>query len=162
MLSDSYSMTFRLHPDEDLQAGIVQAFERENLSSASLVAAVGSVKRFNIRLANADTTLTRENEMFEIVSLSGTIAREVGNFKIDSHLHISVADKHGNVLGGHLMPGNIVYTTAEITFLVPKDLDFVRAPDARTGYLELEVHPRSKNSNSTQTTCSTYNEVDAI
>lgn len=156
-LSDSYSITFRLHPDEDLEAGIINIFEKENLSAASLVAVVGSVKCLNIRLANADTTLTRENEMFEIVSLSGTIAREVGNCKVDSHLHMSVADRNGFVLGGHLMPGNIVYTTAEITLLIPKDLDFVRTEDQSTGYLELEVHRRSDNNS--QTRCSMYREV---
>ena len=34
-----------------------------------------------------------------------------------AHLHIAVADSAGNVVGGHLMDGCFIYTTAERTEL---------------------------------------------
>ena len=47
------------------------------------------------------------NAHFEIVSLSGSICRD------GLHLHMSMSDCEGNVLGGHLRYAT-VFTTAEI------------------------------------------------
>jgi hypothetical protein len=44
----------------------------------------------------------------EIVSLVGTLALD------GDHLHIAVSDSTGRTIGGHLMEGSLVYTTAEI------------------------------------------------
>ena len=43
----------------------------------------------------------------EIVSLVGTLAGE-------GHLHASLSDHHGCVIGGHVMGNMIVFTTAEV------------------------------------------------
>lgn len=56
-----------------------------------------------IRLANYSKNNKNEtvslDERFEIVSLTGTLSRH------GAHLHISIADFQGNVVGGHLMDG---------------------------------------------------------
>lgn len=57
-------------------------------------------------------------------------------------MHISVADENGVTVGGHLLTGNIVYTTAEITMLEITDGFFKRILDdgpGGSGYNELKV-----------------------
>jgi predicted DNA-binding protein with PD1-like motif len=54
-------------------------------------------------------------------------------------LHLAVSDHTGKTLGGHLMDGCIVRTTAEIAILSIEDLSFKREKDDKTGYDELVV-----------------------
>jgi hypothetical protein len=72
----------------------------------------------------------------EIVSLSGTIASFGG-----SHLHLSVADSSGRVLGGHVKEGCIVHTTVELVIGVLEGYAFHREIDPDTGFPELVVNP---------------------
>ena len=137
-LDNFKTTTFRLYPGEDLKKSLLESMALLNIEAASIVSCVGSVQHLNIRLANTDKRLTIESK-FEIVSLTGTIARMDDSGKPYAHLHMSVADGNGTVFGGHLLVNNTIYTTAEITLLVPENLKFVRAIDEVTGYLELEV-----------------------
>jgi predicted DNA-binding protein with PD1-like motif len=47
-------------------------------------------------------------EELEIVSITGTLCAD------GSHIHVSLAKASGEVVGGHLMDGCLVDTTAEI------------------------------------------------
>ena len=58
-------------------------------------------------------------------------------------MHISVSDENGVTVGGHLLPGNIIYTTAEITMVEMRDALFKRELDdgpSGSGYYELKVY----------------------
>ena len=68
----------------------------------------------------------------EIVSLVGTLA---GN----GHLHASLSDKDGHVVGGHVMGNMKVFTTAEVVIGNCNMLSFSREIDGDTGYDELVV-----------------------
>ena len=59
-----------------------------------------------------------------------------------SHLHLSVADAQGRVLGGHAAYGCIVRTTAEVLLAPLPHWHFSREPDAATGWTELVVRQR--------------------
>jgi len=93
-------------------------------------------------MANA-TAGTNDNETkhiignHEIVSLVGTINKD------GCHLHVSIADSAGNVIGGHLVGGMIVFTTLEIVIAECSRLSWKRVHDQNTGYPELEVIQRS-------------------
>ena len=95
----------------------------------------GSSQEARYRFANqpAGTPLTGP---FEIVSLVGAFTRDGG------HLHIALSDGKGATIGGHLMPGSAVYTTAEIVLVELQDLAFSREKDNETTYDELVVRPR--------------------
>lgn len=69
----------------------------------------------------------------EILSLSGSVASN------GSHLHMSLSTATGQVLGGHVAPGCIVRTTAEVLLALLPEWEFAREPDAATGYEELVV-----------------------
>jgi predicted DNA-binding protein with PD1-like motif len=55
---------------------------------------------------------------------------------------MSVADADGRVSGGHVGPGCMVRTTAEVLVALLPAHRFSREHDPATGYQELRVHPR--------------------
>jgi len=122
----------RLRPGTDLRGSLEEFVAARKLAAGVIVSAVGSLSRASLRYAGKDeaTPIVRA---LEIVSLSGTLSPE------GSHLHASVSDDSGNVLGGHVLEGCIVRTTAEIVIGIPADLRFSREMDPETGYRELTV-----------------------
>ena len=70
---------------------------------------------------------------FEIVSLVGTISIN------GSHIHISICDSTGKTIGGHLMPGCKIYTTAEIVLQSTDKYEFTREKDGSTSWEELQI-----------------------
>jgi predicted DNA-binding protein with PD1-like motif len=78
---------------------------------------------------------------FEIVSLTGTLACSGDGDSCVKHLHISLSDAQGRVVGGHLVRLE-VETTAEIVVGELEDLVFTREHDANTGFAELVVSRR--------------------
>jgi hypothetical protein len=71
---------------------------------------------------------------------SGSLRCATGTLSADGvHLHASVADARGQMRGGHLMPGCIVRTTADIVLALLPGWAFGRAYDAETGFKELVV-----------------------
>jgi hypothetical protein len=125
----------RLRPGDDL-ARSLDAFAREHdLQAAVVVACAGSLTTAAIRFADRPEATTLQGKR-EIVSLTGTLSAASG-----SHLHIAVADGEGTTLGGHLMPGAKVYTTAEIAVAELVGVRFEREVDPTFGYRELVVRP---------------------
>jgi hypothetical protein len=53
-----------------------------------------------------------------------------------------VADKDGKTIGGHMMDGCLVYTTAEIVIGEANDLVFFREEDSTTHLKELKIAPK--------------------
>lgn len=53
------------------------------------------------------------------------------------HLHISLADKKGRAIGGHLKEECLINTTAEIVIAEITEFNFERKYDQDTGYKEL-------------------------
>ena len=126
---------FRLKPHEDLKLAIMEYAKANSISAGIILTCVGSLEEFNIRFAN-EKAGTKKWGFFEIVSLTGTFSMTSG------HLHISVSDSKGNTIGGHLLEGNHVYTTAEISIGVLPELKFEREIDSTYGFQELVVKPR--------------------
>ena len=125
----------RLGPGQDLKKEL-DAFARANqLQAGFIVTCVGSLRKASIRPANQQTPLTREQK-FEIVSLVGTLSPD------GSHLHIALSDSTGATLGGHLLEGNLVYTTAEIVIGEAENYRFKREIDPATTFRELKVERR--------------------
>ena len=65
----------------------------------------------------------------------------MGTLSLDGcHIHISVSDESLQTYGGHLMPGCLVNTTAEIVILELGSYTFKRVEDDETGYKELMIN----------------------
>ena len=118
---------FRLCLNDDLKEAIAASSKE---GTAVVLSAVGCLKKISIRLAGAKTFFEKEGH-FEIVSLTGTAAHG------KAHLHISVSDEEGRVIGGHLKEGSLVDTTAEIVLGILEEYDAERVYDETTGYEEI-------------------------
>lgn len=109
----------------------------KGLRAGYIITCVGSLNHATLRLANQNEA-TRFEGKLEIVSLVGTLAPD------GPHLHLSVSDNTGKTIGGHLVEGCPIYTTAEILIGAAEDLQFTRAQDVASGYKELKIRPRNK------------------
>jgi predicted DNA-binding protein with PD1-like motif len=130
----------RLTPGQDLRAALEAAVLDQNCRAAFVLSGIGSLSTAGIRLAGAAQP-TRLTESMEILTLSGTVA--AGGGKTGSHMHMAVSTANGQVLGGHVAPGCIVLTTAEVLLALLPDWQFTREPDSATGYDELVIRPQS-------------------
>jgi uncharacterized protein len=89
----------------------------------------------HIRFAN-QTEGSKGSGHFEIVSLTGIVSVN------GSHIHISIGDDSGKTIGGHLLNGNLVYTTAEIIIQEEDELIFNRETDETNRWKELKIQKR--------------------
>jgi uncharacterized protein len=119
-------------PGDDLRKGIESVVKQKGIVAGWIGCGVGSLKRYHIRFANQPKGMQAEG-YFEIVSLMGTVSVN------GSHIHISISDEKGQTIGGHLLEGNVVYTTAEIVIQEEDDLVFTREHDGTTGFKELQI-----------------------
>ncbi len=124
----------RLSPGDDLRASLEATFaslaHAHGVRAACVVSVAGSLSRAVLRYA-ARPEGAEIIAPLELVTLSGTLSPD------GAHLHASVSDAQGVVRGGHLLPGCIVRTTAEIVLALLPGWEFRRELDAATGYREL-------------------------
>jgi len=136
-MTSSAAHAFRLKPGQDLKKEILQYVKEKQIKAGWIGTCVGSLTQYNIRYANQPEGNTGSGH-FEIVSLTGTVSVN------GSHIHISVSDSTGKTFGGHLLDGNIVYTTAEIVIQSSDDFIFKREKDGSTEWEELKVEEGNK------------------
>jgi len=129
----------RLREGQDLKESIEKLIQAMNVSAATVISATGSLHAATLRMAgaSADTQDIRTfTGPFEIVSLIGNLGQN------RTHLHMSVSDKDGNVVGGHVKEGCKTHTTIELVLAVEDNLIFDEGDDPQTGFGELAI--RSK------------------
>ena len=129
------TIALRLGPGADLKAELLAVAAREGVRAGWVVTCVGSLSRVRLRLAGGAEHATWQGA-FEIVALTGTLSPDGG------HLHLAVADQQGGTVGGHLVEGCTVRTTAEVVLAADDRLVFAREHDPVTGYDELVVRER--------------------
>jgi predicted DNA-binding protein with PD1-like motif len=93
---------------------------------------IGSLSGAPLRFAGNPQPTVLPGDL-EILTLAGSLS-------VDGvHLHMSVADGQGHVVGGHVAPGCIVRTTAEILLVLLPAWHFSRAADPVSGWDELVI-----------------------
>ena len=123
---------FRLRRGSDLLKALQEYARTRRIAAGTVVSGVGCVTRARVRDASG-VTVRELNEPLEIVSLMGTLSAA------RTHLHIALAREDLTVLGGHLMEGCIVNTTAEVVLLGLDGVRFGAEWDGETGYDELAI-----------------------
>lgn len=123
---------WRLSPGDDLKQSLQAMTESHAIAAGCILTTVGSLQPASLRFAGQDQA-TLLTDRFEIVSLVGTLSLD------GLHLHMAVSDRQGRTLGGHVMPGCLIYTTAEIVVGTLSGLAFHRQMDNQTGYRELAI-----------------------
>jgi len=126
---------FRLKPGEDLRNSIEAIVKEKNIEAGWINTCVGSLTDYTIRFANQQQG-TSGSGHFEIVNLTGTVSVN------GSHLHISISDSEGKTIGGHLLEGCKIYTTAEIVIGSTTAYEFKRKKDGTTEWEELQINEK--------------------
>ena len=132
---DNKVYVFRLKPGEDLRKSIEAVVKEKNIIAGWINTCVGSLTDYMIRFANQQEG-NHVSGHFEIVSLTGTVSVN------GSHLHIIVSDSTGKTIGGHLLDGCKIYTTAEIVIATTEAYEFTRRKDGTTEWEELQVNEK--------------------
>ncbi len=127
----------RLAPGQNLLAELTAWAKENQIRAASIVSAVGSLKKVTLRFANQPSPETREGH-FEVIALNGMLDSE------SMHLHAAVSLPDGTTLGGHLMGEAIIYTTLELSIAEYEGLRFTRKKDETYGYPELHILKEKK------------------
>jgi hypothetical protein len=129
----------RLTPGSDLRNELLRLSRTLGLRAGCILTGVGSLSQARLRMpgrtGEAEAFITLD-EPLEIVSLTGTLSAE------GLHVHIGLSRGDGACVGGHLVCGCIVHTTAELVIGELTDVEFARPVDPATGYGELSVRPR--------------------
>ena len=126
----------RLQPGDDLRRSLEGWMGEQQEQAGCVISAVGSLSVAQLRFAGAAEATTINGEL-ESLSLSGTLSAD------GAHLHIAVADSRRAVIGGHLCPGSLVRTTAELVIGLLPEWRFSRELGTATGYAELRITPRA-------------------
>ncbi|ASL42031.1 hypothetical protein bAD24_I00985 [Burkholderia sp. AD24] len=129
----------RLSPGDDLRAAIEDVLRQRELHAAFVIQGIGSLSVAQLRFAGAEAPTELRGDL-EILTLAGSVSPD------GAHLHMSVADAHGQVCGGHVAHGCRVRTTAELLLASVPGYRFSREFDPVTGFLELMIYnePRDK------------------
>jgi predicted DNA-binding protein with PD1-like motif len=129
-------LPLRLTPGQDLRTALEAILDQYEVDAAFVLQGIGSLSVAKLRLAGAAQATELAGDM-EILTLAGSLSPDGG------HLHMSVADAQGQVLGGHVARGCVVRTTAEVLLALLPEHQFTREVDAGSGFDELVVRPRS-------------------
>jgi predicted DNA-binding protein with PD1-like motif len=130
----------RLTPGTDLKVALERLTGALAIRAGCIVTCVGSLSRAELRMPGAvgePDAFRAFDEPMEILSLAGTLSPD------GLHVHISLAGRDGACIGGHLVSGCIVNTTAELVIGELTEVEFHRPFDPATGYDELSVQPRT-------------------
>jgi predicted DNA-binding protein with PD1-like motif len=122
----------RLQPGDDLRRALEAWMGEQDQQAGYLISGIGSLSVVQLRLAGAREATGIPGDL-EILSLCGTLSSD------GAHLHIAVANSNGAVIGGHLCPGSIVRTTAELVIGLLPEWRFRREFDNTTGFAELRI-----------------------
>jgi predicted DNA-binding protein with PD1-like motif len=128
------SLPLRLRPQQDLRSALQSVLAEHQVCAAFVLQGIGSLGTARIRFAGMNEATELQGDL-EILTLAGSLSPD------GAHLHMTVSDAQGRVSGGHVAPGCIVRTTAEILLALLPDHHFSRAPDAESGWDELVVRP---------------------
>jgi predicted DNA-binding protein with PD1-like motif len=126
------ALPLRIPALADLREVLAALPARHGVDAAFVLQGIGSLSVARIRFAGAPD-LTELRGDLEILTLGGSLSMD------GPHLHITVADAAGRVTGGHMGPGCVVRTTAEVLVALLPGHRFSREMDPGTGYKELFV-----------------------
>lgn len=125
-------LPLRIGAGADLHAELDAVLARHGMAAGFVLQGIGSLHVARIRFAGRPGFTELRGDL-EIVSLGGSLSPD------GPHLHVAVADADGRVSGGHMGPGCIVRTTAEVLVALLPDHRFGREDDPATGYKELFI-----------------------
>jgi predicted DNA-binding protein with PD1-like motif len=136
----------RLHPGTDLIRGLEAACDAHEVKFAAVLSAYGSLSRAGFKFLKMPPGEERPrlmpHQMDERVEFMGGqgLVCETPAGERETHLHGSVSDATGAVLGGHFVPDeNPVYNNMDFVLQELLGARLVRAWDEATATIEMRV-----------------------
>jgi predicted DNA-binding protein with PD1-like motif len=126
------ALPLRIPALADLREVLAVLPAQHGVDAAFVLQGIGSLNVARIRFAGAPDFTELRGDL-EILSLGGSLSPD------GPHLHIAVSDAAGRVTGGHMGPGCVVRTPAEVMVMLLPGHRFSREHDPATGYKELFV-----------------------
>lgn len=125
----------RLEENEDLIESIKNICMELKISTAVIISGIGQLKKTKIGYYKERNNYTpvEYKEKFELLSLTGTIIREVDGYR--HHLHIVLGRKDKTTVGVHLIEG-IIGLTAEVILQLSR-IEIKRRYNPNTGLQEI-------------------------
>ena len=130
------SILLRLDHGEDILGSISEVVEGEK-STLMVVAGIGMLSEFEIGYFDGGSYIKKgHEEAHELVSMQGSVSTE-GTPRI--HVHVVVANKEHNAVGGHLLGGK-AWMSNEICLLRVECLKSQRTfdPEKQVGILRIQ------------------------
>lgn len=124
------ALPLRLAPGADVRAAVEAALAGHG--AAFVLQGIGSLAVARLRYAGMPSATELRGDL-EILTLAGSVSPD------GAHLHMSVSDAQGRVHGGHVAPGCVVRTTAELLLALLPGHAFRREADPASGCQELVV-----------------------
>jgi predicted DNA-binding protein with PD1-like motif len=131
------TLPLRLTPGQDLRATLEAVPVQHDMSAAFVLQGIGSLSVAQLRFAGAEQSTEIRGDL-EILTIAGSLSPD------GAHLHMTLADAHGRVVGGHVTAGCYVRTTVEVLLAWLPEHHFAREPDAVSGFSELVIRPRAR------------------
>ncbi len=125
---------------DELLTSLMGFAKEENIAAGS-IQAIGALQDFELGyyyLNKKEYGRKKFNEIAELISCSGNLARREGNPFI--HIHVAMGRDDFSVIGGHLFSGIVAVTAEVILFPFPEKMD--RTYDERTGLFLLNCKER--------------------
>jgi uncharacterized protein len=136
----------RLHPGTDMIRGLEAACESHGVRFAAVLSCYGSLSNAGFKFLKLPPGEERPrlmpHQMDERVEFMGGqgLVCETPDGERETHLHGSVSDKTGAVLGGHFVPDeNPVYNNMDFVIQEVLDVSLIRAWDEATATVEMRV-----------------------
>jgi hypothetical protein len=140
-LRDGDKLAIKLDHGDDLFSSLYRIAEEESVHAGYVVAGIGMLRGSRVGYFHGDRYEQRTfEEPRELVSLQGSIATMDG--KPNAHLHVGLAGRDHQVVGGHLFQATVQITN-EIMILVFPGRVFARQPKGMI-LRELDLCPEAK------------------
>jgi len=115
----------RLIHKEDFLEQLIKFAKENNLENAIILNGIGMLKNVQIGYFNNEKYITKTiSEPVELVSTNGNMFINPKGMP-EWHIHVALAEKSHNMIGGHLL-GGMVWNTVEIFIQTLSEAKFVR------------------------------------
>lgn len=106
----------RLLPGEDIHQELKEICNKHRVETAVVLSGIGQLKQFQLGYFKEKGNYVPQEfaKPHELLSLSGNISNQKGEYKL--HLHAVLGDEDKSVVGGHLIKGEVEVTN-EIVLL---------------------------------------------
>jgi len=121
----------RLFPNEDIHQSLKEVCNKHGVETAVVLSGIGQLQQFQLGYFKEKGNYVPEEFAgpHELLSLSGNISNQEGEYKL--HLHAILGEEDKGVIGGHLIEGKVEVTNEIV--LLKTDLKFTRKLEEDTG-----------------------------